>query len=280
MESALPTTAPIALVLVAAAGLGLVACFNAGIPVRPGELPSDGQPGVHLQFSVVTYAPGQATLSDGQVVEGNSGRRAVLDPMTFILLPFINSIVSLDLGLTDRLALGLVLGGQQLGGEVRVAILDETAGQAVSLALSGQGAYRPFIEAKSPWLTLGFDVSHRWTPVVTFANLYASWGPEAHEFYVACGRPGVGECGEDQIPQLSVTQDELRLHLGLGLGSADRQEGVEGGVSLALVGYWVAQSAEPDRQTCVACNDLDAVAFGEDYGCSLVFSAFAAGVDR
>jgi hypothetical protein len=267
-------------VLGAAVCLALLAsgCFNAGIPIRTADLPAPGNVGGHLQVTALTYAPGETVGSDGSRGEPFFGQRVgLLDPLVVIILPaslaIFNGALGVEVGLADGLSIDLSLGLQQLGGDLRLALMDQDDHAPVSLALSAGAAYRPFIDATIPWLSAGLDLSRRWTSVVAIANFYATYGPESHVAYL-WGEQSDQSTDDDEgaAPYFALTRDEVRLNLSLGLGPTTRSQDLESDFLFALVGYWTAMTESPDLMECYRCDALEPFTYEADLGVSLVFS--------
>jgi hypothetical protein len=217
------------------------ACFNVGIPVRSADLPSPGDIGVHAQTSLVTYAPGEVEASDGSDTQALFGQRVSPIMEMFLLYPLLSGTVGLEVGVANGVAIDFAVGPQQLGADLRLALLQQRDGQPLSLSLAAGGAYRPFLEATTPWLLAGLDLSHRWTPAVVSANLYASYGPESHITLLSGDQRdalGLTDDEEGAPPYFDMTRDELRLHLAshAQLKRPSRLGGLTGGLRPARCG--------------------------------------------
>lgn len=268
------------LVLVALA----TGCFNAGVTPRTGDLLAPGEVGGGGILTVITYAPGEIALADGDTATGNSGQRALVHPIAWLAPHVMNTQGWLRVGVTRAVEVGFALGMQQLGGELRFGLSDEDRGDVFSSALGFAGMWRPWADADGPWLALSLDTSRRFGLASLLFDLHVTYGPEDHAMGIEarqgreCGSFGEEGCGEYGPPRhFAVSQGELRASAALGVAFDPEVEGPQ--VILALTPYVVAWQ-DPDNVVydCVGCSYLDPVALDEDFGVSLVLGLEYSGV--
>jgi hypothetical protein len=206
----------------------LCGCFAVGVEPRSADLAEPGRIGGAGTFSVMGVAPSEA---DVQTTDGRSGvndevvaMRAATHPLIVIGSVVYNTQGRFRVGVVRGVELGVDAGLQQLGGEVRVAVLDEDRGAPVSLALGGGSAWRPFMSVALPWTQVGLQLSSRVGSITPLVNLHASWGPETHALFLdesfsrECSGFGDEGCGEFAPPtNLQIHRAEMRLHLPIGL---------------------------------------------------------------
>lgn len=255
---------PFALLLLVTTVAG---CFNAGVTAGKGRLLRRGDFAFGGDLDVVTYAPGAATVF-GKPREGNFGPRAWQHPMLYMGFHVMNSQLGLRYGLGDRVELATTLGFQELGGDLRFALLDERAGAPVSAAAAVGAAWRPFMD-ETPIVRAGVDLSlerpGRWSPLL---DVYLSRGPEAYasllpaELSTGCGSFGEEGCSEYGPPRhFWITRTEWRLSAAIGAASPGRT-----GWSLALVPYVTLAHGAPEDLECIGCSTRTPTAFDATWG--------------
>jgi hypothetical protein len=294
-----PTAVRVLIVLVCLGAVLASGCFHSGVRPRSAEVLSEGDVAAGVNFTITTIELGDVDLP-GELgdVEGYTGWRAVLHPLMALGLHAINSQGYLRLGLDDGTELGLFLGAQEMGSEIRLAVLDEDAGDGASLAASAAAMWRPFMDLDFPWVRAGVDVSRRSGGVAPLGGVYATYGPETHALLVperlserceSFGQPGCGEYGPTR--HFLYTRHELRLQGSVGLSvlftetghlanfpeplrnpkeySAENYIEFRTGhrLTFGVVPYVVLWSEQVDYQ-CVGC-DLPEGDFNSDWGASL-----------
>lgn len=266
-----------------AAPLLSAGCFHAGIRPRTADVLSAGEVAGGVNFTVVTIETGEVELDDGDTVEGFSGWRGLLHPLIAIYSEVLDSQGYLRVGFADGAEVGLLLGPQELGAEVRAAILDEDHADSVSMAASAAATWRPFMDSEQPYFRAGVDLSSRFEQVVPVGGLYASFGPETHavsvpnRLYPDCqgfGQPGCGEYGPRG--HFLYTRNEFRLQGTLGMSfrftdksyyTAERIKLSGHRLTFGIVPYATLWS-EPSKYECVECT-FGAGRFESDWGMSI-----------
>lgn len=109
----------------------------------------------------MTFETGDVELVSGEKIEGFTGWRGLVHPLSALGIHWFDSQFYLRVGVADNTEIGILAGVQEIGAEVRTAIFDEDAGDSASLAVSGAAMWRPFMDLKTPWFRAGFDVSRR-----------------------------------------------------------------------------------------------------------------------
>lgn len=152
---------------------------------------------------------------------------------------------SLRIGL-PRAELGVFYGFTRLGGELRLAALDEDRGSPLSLAPSAGVAWMPW-EGGGWWGRVGFDVSRRLgdARVVPLAGLYLSHGPQRYRHRIGkawggpitnCqeGWPGTpcGTRNPHSTGRVAVMARATRLSAPLGVALQEPQTGFSWQVAL------------------------------------------------
>lgn len=264
-------------ILVAYLWVGGTACFNSGVTPRTADLLDPGEIGGGFNFTVLTYAPGKITLDDGDIVTGNSGKRAIIHPLSWLVIHGINSQGWFRVGLPAGFEVGATIGGQQLGGELRYALLDEDAGAPVSLVIGGSAMWRVASKISAPWLGFNVDLSRRFERYTSIFNIALTCGPEDHAMRLSeaqnsdCGALGDEGCSAYGPPRhYIVSQRELRLATPIGVGIKNRDTG--GDFIVSLVPYFNLWS-DHDGATmeCWGCSQYTPVAFEERWGVHLTF---------
>jgi hypothetical protein len=264
-----------AMVVATLAVSAVTGCFNAGLTPRTGDVLGPGEVGGGASFTLFAFAPGEVGLADGDSASGNTAQRGKPHALAYLAPHVMNTQAWLNVGVVERLQLGVSAGMQQLGGELRVALADEDENEPVSAALGVAGMWRPFADLGGPWLGLTLDVSRRFGQTALFVNHGLSFGPEEHAVGLAprqerqCGSFGEEGCGEYSAPrQFRVTRRELRASFAV--GAAFRVPDTGGTWVVSAVPYVTVWSAEEMALECFGCSYLEPVAFEEGWGVHFV----------
>lgn len=254
---------------------------------RTADLTHKGEWASSLDWAGYTLAPGEVDTVAGDHVDGVYGMRHFPHPMVaFMMLPFLSGVAQVSAGVSDRMELSGILGIQELGAEVRYALLDEDSGDRVSLSASSAVVYRPLQVrgsdvkfARYPGARAGLELSHRGKKVTPFADLAVSFAPENYGQLLPerlspdCGSFGEEGCGEYGPPrQFLISRDEVRLTGGFGLsfenGSRNPYKDSSGAFHLALVPYVTLWSGK-ERMTCMGCSFANPDDFDSRWGVTL-----------
>ena len=153
-------------------------------------------------------------------------------------------------GLSRWAEVGASVGFQRLGGELRVAVVDEDIGHPLSVAVSSGGYYSAV--GDGPLWRFGVDSSLRLGPVAPLLGLYLSRGATYHSANLDL--PGDEDCPSEGWPgsqcgvKIAASSWETRLSAPLGLaittGEYDTMAIVIGAVPHLVLG-----ATEPSRDT-------------------------------
>lgn len=257
----------------ATAALALLAagCAHSGVTPRTAEIVGGGDTAFAANYHVATLAPGSMTLADGRTMRGFTGFRDLPDAQAGLALLFANVQIHARTAFTKRAEIGVLLGLQEQGAELRLGVLGERWGAPLSLAVSAAATWRPFMSWRRPWYRVGIDLSRRFGRVAPLLDVYATWGPESH----AISQPGevapdpgptATHVADAPQPYYLVTRDELRVQAAIGVSIA---KCAGAACTFGIVPYWTALARAPDRLECVGCSGPP-IALEEKWGATLV----------
>ncbi|AWV90424.1 hypothetical protein [Bradymonas sediminis] len=214
----------VAVSLLVFGSLLLSGCFHAGVRPRSADVLDAGQVSAGVNLTLATLEGAQVKTADGEEFSGFSGMRSMMHPLVAIYAAALDSQGYVRVGFADGAEAGVLFGYQELGAEVRAAVLDEDRGDGLSMAASAGATWRPFMDMKTPHFRAGVDLSSRFKRVIPIWGLYATFGPETHavalpsDIKEECdgfGSPGCGEFGPQS--HFLYTRREFRLQSTMGM---------------------------------------------------------------
>ncbi|MCA9565227.1 MAG: hypothetical protein KC561_17135 [Myxococcales bacterium] len=239
-------------------------CFNAGVTPRTGDLLPQGQFGGGGTIAVATVAPVDVTHSSGVRDSGNGGNRVLLHPLLSLALPLISTQAGLRYGALDWLEIVATLGYLQMGGGVRLGILQERRGQGVSLALALESMWRPSAKLNGAWSSTSLELSRTFGRVSPFVDIAASYGPEDYAFFGSKASSGCedGSCYDEYGPgaHYRISRRELRLHSVVGIEINTHEEIPE--MVFAIQPYFTLYSDDDSAAlVCENCGSTEVADF-------------------
>jgi hypothetical protein len=238
------------LALLALVAAIVVACAPIASPRTANTLP-EGKLGGGFRMAGWAFGSGRLAGSEGEQRAYTGGADVPQETNGFsYVMSGLPWEADLRYGLARWAEVGASVGFQRLGGELRLAVLDEDVGHPLSVAASAGGYYSAV--GDGPLWRLGVDSSVRFDRVAPLLGLYLSRGASYHSALLDV--PGDEDCPKEGWPgsrcgiYLAATSWETRLSAPLGL-AIDTGEYETMAVVLGAVPHLVIHASEPRSVT-------------------------------